>query len=250
MENKESEVKQSPFKSVLVMRHGERIDCIDENSKQLLSEYDPELTEKGIKQAQDIGNKLKKYLNKEINTVNLYSSPFTRTIMTGLNVIKELNLENNNIYIVKNLFEVSSENNFKYFPLDTLLINNKEEKNDLYQKFINNNLQNLQNCDGIKEFNIKESVLKYPEAFNDAINRYKIATDEIVNNSQNSLNIIVTHGYGVQVITEGLFKRTNNEQELLDNEMFFVDYCTSYFFEFIDEKKVEFIERIEPSAFP
>ena len=212
------------------------------------------MTENGIKQSQDIGNKLKKYLKKEINTVNLYSSPFTRTLMTGLNVIKELNVDNNNIYIVKNLFEISSEKNFKYFPMNTLLINNKEKENELYQKFINNYLTNLKKCEGIKEFNKKETVLKYPEAFNEAINRYRIVSDEIfeeiANDSQNSLNIIVTHGYGVQAITEELFKKTNNEDELLNNEMFFVDYCTSYYFEFIDEKKIKYIERIEPTSFP
>ena len=70
-------------------------------------------------------------------TINLFSSPFTRTIMTWLNILKELNVENNNIYIVKNLFEVSSEKNFKYFPLNNLLIYNKEEKSDFYQIFIN-----------------------------------------------------------------------------------------------------------------
>ena len=187
-------------------------------------------------------------------TINLFSSPFTRTIMTGLNILKELNVENNNIYIVKNLFEVSSEKNFKYFPLNNLLIYNKEEKSDLYQKFINSYLTGLKNCQGIKEFNKKESVIKYPETFNDAINRYKIASDElfdeIVNDNKNSLNIIVTHGYGVQVITEGLFKKTNNEQELLENEMFFVDYCTSYYFDFINEKEIKFIKRIESSILP
>ena len=102
--------------------------------KQLLSEYDPELTIKGINQAKDIGKDLKKCLKKEINTINLYSSPFTRTLMTGLNILKKLNLENNNIFIVNDLFEISSENNFTYFPYNDLLINNKIEKKRFISK--------------------------------------------------------------------------------------------------------------------
>ena len=116
------------IKSIIVMRHGERIDCVDSKSNQLLSEYDPELTEKGIKQAKDIAKQIQKSLKKEINTLNIYISPFTRTLMTGLNIVKKLNLDNNNIFIVNDLFEVCSENNFKYFPLSSLLINSKIDK--------------------------------------------------------------------------------------------------------------------------
>ena len=116
------------LKSMIIMRHGERIDCLDsQKNKQLLSEYDPELTEKGIRQAIDIGNQIKKSIKKEINTINVYSSPFTRTLMTGLNLVKKLNLKKNNIYITNSLFEIASENNFKYFPLKSLLINNKNK---------------------------------------------------------------------------------------------------------------------------
>jgi broad specificity phosphatase PhoE len=119
------------LKSIIIMRHGERIDCIDsQKNNQLLSEYDPELTEKGIKQAKDIGNQIKKSIKKEINTLNIYTSPFTRTIMTGLNLAQKLKLKNNNIFIFNSLFEIASVNNFKYFPLNTLLIKNKKQKNN------------------------------------------------------------------------------------------------------------------------
>ena len=129
--------KNCPNKAIIIMRHGERIDCTDSKlNSQLLSEYDPELTEKGIKQAKDIAKQLKKSLKKDINIINLYSSPFTRTIMTGLNIVKNLNLKNNNFFVVNDLFEIASENNFKYFPLNHLLINNKKEKNKLYEQFI------------------------------------------------------------------------------------------------------------------
>ena len=249
MKNKEK--KESLLKSIIIMRHGERIDCVDSlKNNQILSEYDPELTEKGIKQAKDIGNQIKKSIKKEIDTLNIYSSPFTRTIMTGLYLAKILNLKNNNIFITNSLFEIASENNFKYFPIDSLLINNKNKKNNVYEKFILNNIKNLENCI-IKEYKNRENNIKYPETFNEAVERYnKIAEDlfeEIIKNENNSLNIIVTHGYGVQIITEYLFNKTKNKEELFKKEVFFVDYCTSYCFNFLTNKDIKFIGRIEPS---
>ena len=249
MEEKE---KNLPLmKSIIVMRHGERIDCVDSlKDNQILSEYDPELTEKGIKQAKDIGNQIKKSLKKEINTINIYSSPFTRTIMTGLNIAKKLKLKNNNLYIVNSLFEIASENNFKYFPLKSLLIKNKNQKKILYEKFILNYIKNLENF-SFKELKEDNIGIKYPEIFEEAIERYnKIAEklfNEIIKNENNSLNIIVTHGYGVQVITEYFFTKTKNKDELFKKEDFFVDYCTSYCFNFIKNDEIKFIGRIEPS---
>ena len=249
MEEKE---KNLPLmKSIIVMRHGERIDCVDSlKDNQILSEYDPELTEKGIKQAKDIGNQIKKSLKKEINIINIYSSPFTRTIMTGLNIAKKLELKNNNLYIVNPLFEIASENNFKYFPLNSLLIKNKNQKKILYEKFIFNHIKNLENF-SFKELKEDNIGIKYPEIFEEAIERYnKIAEklfNEIIKNENNSLNIIVTHGYGVQVITEYFFNKTKNKEELFKKEDFFVDYCTSYCFNFISNDEIKFIGRIEPS---
>ena len=239
------------MKSIIVMRHGERIDCIDElKNNQELSEYDPELTKKGIKQAKDIGTQIKKSLKKEMNTLNIYSSPFTRTIMTGINLAQKLNIKKNNIYIVNSLFEIASKNNFNYFPLNSLLINNKSSQKKFYEKYILNDANKLNNFT-INEFKQNEKGIQYPENFNDAIKRYNeiawMLFDEIVKNENNSLNVIVTHGYGVQVITEFLFEKTNDKEELLKKEDFFVDYCTSYCFNFVKDKELKFIGRIDPS---
>ena len=244
--------KNEPLmKSIIIMRHGERIDCIDSLKKsQELSEYDPELTKKGIKQAKDIGTQIKKSLKKEMNVVNIYTSPFTRTIMNGINLARNLNIKKNNFYIVNSLFEIASENNFKYFPLNSLLINNKLRQKNLYEKFILNDANKLNKCT-FEKFKKDECGLKYPEIFNDAIKRYneitKVLFDEIAKNENNSLNVIVTHGYGVQVITEALFEKMKNKDELLKKEDFFVDYCTSYCFNFVSNDEIKFIGRIEPS---
>ena len=246
-----TEKNEPLMKSIIVMRHGERIDCIDElKNNQELSEYDPELTKKGIKQAKDIGTQIKKSLKKEMNTLNIYSSPFTRTIMTGINLAQKLNIKKNNICIVNSLFEIASKNNFNYFPLNSLLINNKSNQKKLYEKYILNDANKLNNFT-INEFKTNEKGIQYPENFNDAIKRYNeiagMLFDEILKNENNSLNVIVTHGYGVQVITEFLFEKTNNKEDLLKKEDFFVDYCTSYCFNFVKDKELKFIGRIDPS---
>ena len=37
------------------------------------------------------------------------------------------------------------------------------------------------------------------------------------------------------------------DEELLKKEIFFVDYCTSYCFNFVKNNEIKFIGRIEPS---
>ena len=82
------------------MRHGERIDCPDKvnyDEKRQLNKNDPELTKRGILQAQNIGHQILKRLDIKLSEINLFISPFTRTIMTSLNVGKKLNEKNNYI---------------------------------------------------------------------------------------------------------------------------------------------------------
>ena len=178
MENKP---KEPYFKSIIIMRHGERIDCVDAKSSQKLPEYDPELTDKGIKQAKDIGKQIEKCLKKEINTINLYSSPFTRTLMTGLNIVKDLNLNNNNIYLVNDLFEIASEKNFAHFlPLNHLLINYKNENNNYYkdgENQYNNYLNKVQEkIEKIEKF-ISDYQEKEENIFNNLNNLEEIKND-------------------------------------------------------------------------
>ena len=62
---------------------------------------------------------------------------------------------------------------------------------------------------------------------------------------ENTMNIIVSHGYGVQVITEEYMTKCENSKEILRKEDFFIDYCTSYCFNIINNN-IKFIGRIDP----
>ena len=228
-------------KVIIVMRHGERIDLVD-RKKQRLKEYDPELTALGKKQAKEIGQRVLERCDK-FDYVNVYSSPFTRTLMTGLAFIDNFNIcDNKCIYISKDLSEFLSINGFKYDPLPTLLINNTN-------KFIRESFLNFDDIN-VKYFTNKDSkdMIKYPEVFEDAVKRYTSIGEEIFerikndNKKGNSLNVIITHGYGVQIITDLLLSKCKSHK----NIVIFPEYCSSYCFNNINDT-LNYVDEIVPS---
>ena len=69
-----------------IIRHGERIDSTGFKDNQELPKFDPELTYQGMIQAINIGNQLRNLFryeyNLEINELNIFTSPSTRTMQT------------------------------------------------------------------------------------------------------------------------------------------------------------------------
>jgi broad specificity phosphatase PhoE len=249
---------ETQTKILIIMRHGERIDCAEDlkiNEKRKLNICDPELTKKGISQAQDIGCQIVKRLELNLSEINLFISPFTRTIMTALNVGKEILKKHNsvkiNYYIIKDLSEFLSKKIFHKSPFNDLLYynQNKENKKNLYEELIKSQTKN--NFEFIELFN--DSIkAKYPENFKESIKRYNNIIEKILTNvknisSNNSINIIVSHGYGVQIMTEYILETDCiNGEESLKKEIFYVDYCTSYCFNIINNK-LKYIGDMNPS---
>ena len=95
-------------KYIIIMRHGERQDC-DESPTLIQNLDDPELSSIGLKQALDIGHQLKlNLLGINFSEINIFTSPFTRTIQTALNTANGFDVNdkiNKNIYIIKDLAE-------------------------------------------------------------------------------------------------------------------------------------------------
>jgi broad specificity phosphatase PhoE len=248
-------MKKKEQKILIVMRHGERIDCPDKvnyDEKRQLNKNDPELTKRGILQAQNIGHQILKRLDIKLSEINLFISPFTRTIMTSLNVGKKLNEKNNSIeinyYIIKDLSEFLSQKMFEEFSYNDLLYynhNNKKLK-ELYEELISSN-----NKIEFKELFNDSINVKYPEKLKESINRYEKISDKILeyiktNTKNNSINIIVSHGYGVQIITEKLFESDCiNGKEALQKEIFCIDFCTSYCFN-MENNKLKYIGDMNP----
>ena len=237
------------------MRHGERIDFPDKinyEEKRKLNKNDPELTKRGIFQSKNIGEQILKRLDINLSEINLFISPFTRTIMTSLNVTKKLKEKFNSIiinyYIIKDLSEYLSERMFSEFSFKDLLYynHNNKELQKLYEEFISMN-----NKIEFKELFNDSITVKYPEKFKDGIKRYENLSDKILEfikkkTNNNSINIIVSHGYGVQIITTKLLEsECINGKEALKKEVFVVDFCTSYCFN-LEKNKLKYIGDMNP----
>ena len=237
------------------MRHGERIDFPDKinyEEKRKLNKNDPELTKRGIFQSKNIGEQILKRLDINLSEINLFISPFTRTIMTSLNVIKKLKEKFNSIkinyYIIKDLSEYLSERMFSEFSFKDLLYynHNNKELQKLYEEFISMN-----NKIEFKELFNDSITVKYPEKFKDGLKRYENLSDKILEfikkkTNNNSINILVSHGYGVQIITTKLFESDCiNGKEALKKEVFVVDFCTSYCFN-LEKNKLKYIGDMNP----
>ena len=248
-------MKKNEQKVIIIMRHGERIDFPDKinyEEKRKLNKNDPELTKRGIFQSKNIGEQILKRLDINLSEINLFISPFTRTIMTSLNVIKKLKEKFNSIiinyYIIKDLSEYLSERMFSEFSFKDLLYynHNNKELQKLYEEFISMN-----NKIEFKELFNDSITVKYPEKFKDGIKRYENLSDKILEfikkkTNNNSINIIVSHGYGVQIITTKLFESDCiNGKEALKKEVFVVDFCTSYCFN-LEKNKLKYIGDMNP----
>lgn len=219
-------------KMLIVMRHGERED--DEslkNDKSIINKYDPKLTQRGKSQAELIGEQVeliaKKTLNKEIKDlrIHLISSPFLRTLMTSdaflsgfLKRLEDSNISLNNVSAKMHygLYEFLHKRNFDKHPQDFLEINNLEKM--FYQiPFLKNFMK--------EEFTIKgDFPSKFPENWEELINRYRKALIDIKNefiNSSDEVLILVTHGYAVQAIATEL-----NSQD----DCSIIDYCSTFVF--------------------
>jgi len=86
----EDEKKEEKKTSVFIVRHGERIDHIDEKWIQMAKRpFDPGLSERGMQQAREVGEKLKKD-GESIDYI--YCSPFQRTLETATEIAKVLDL--------------------------------------------------------------------------------------------------------------------------------------------------------------
>ncbi|KAJ5073391.1 phosphoglycerate mutase family protein [Anaeramoeba ignava] len=182
-------------RSIWIIRHGERIDDVDENwEKTAKNKYDPTLTENGKQQAFKTGKRLK---NESISLI--FSSPFLRCLQTAKAVADQINLEINceqglSEFINKNWFP--SINDIK-LELEFFQNQNQFEKiNQNYQSFI---------------------TISNPETIQEMFQRYQNTANKIIQNYQNQNILFVTHGYGISSIVQ-LFMEEDFISEL--------DYCS------------------------
>ena len=195
-----SSIFQENNRYIVVMRHGERQDCDDNQRPLIYSIDDPELSSIGIRQSLDIGHQLKlNLLGINFSEINIFTSPFTRTIQTSLNTANGFDANdsiNKNIYIIKDLAENGYKEGFeKSIDRGPLYYgrNNNEYKN-LYNELVVPYYQHKKYFWNDFDFESKIKEIEKEEEIKDRFytiidNLYKYINSKNTNNG-NSLNII------------------------------------------------------------
>ncbi len=213
---------------------------------------------------ENIDENIENIENKRINLeINIHTSPFTRTTMTSNSLIEgiidklkshksESNLNTNtnmnkdtdmdknpiknytfnpkiNYTINYGLYEYLNPKVFKHHPDEFLEINSKNSTKIMHTYTDNDTDKNI-TID-------KSDMPLYPEELPKMISRYQEAIKKIItsnssfntNTNTYNLTLLITHGYGVQIISEYL----NYPEDFM-----IVEYCSSFIFTY---------QRIDPN---
>ena len=266
-ENKNVINKNKDNRYIAIMRHGERIDNTNFKKNQELPKYDPELTYEGMKQAINIGIQLNNFLrdeNIELNEINIFNSPSSRTLQTGILAAGAVDYSDEiekNIRIITDLNETSVEGGFE---------NNKEESpiyyykdkdknlNILYDKYITKLIKDRNYRYGTLDFSsilgkeMLEDGEKMKQRAQNVINNIKNFSQTSYNQGENTLNIISTHQLNVSMIVEYLIDELNkekNEQEKIEIKDQAFGYCCCYLFKFDENDEFSFIGLLKPDIY-
>ena len=266
-ENKNVINKNKDNRYIAIMRHGERIDNTNFKKNQELPKYDPELTYEGMKQAINVGIQLNNFLrdeNIELNEVNIFNSPSSRTLQTGILAAGAVDYSDEiekNIRIITDLNETSVEGGFE---------NNKEESpiyyykdkdknlNILYDKYITKLIKDRNYRYGTLDFSsilgkeMLEDGEKMKQRAQNVINNIKNFSQTSYNQGENTLNIISTHQLNVSMIVEYLIDELNkekNEQEKIEIKDQAFGYCCCYLFKFDENDEFSFIGLLKPDIY-
>ena len=266
-ENKNVINKNKDNRYIAIMRHGERIDNTNFKKNQKLPKYDPELTYEGMKQAINVGIQLNNFLrdeNIELNEINIFNSPSSRTLQTGILAAGAVDYSDEiekNIRIITDLNETSVEGGFE---------NNKEESpiyyykdkdknlNILYDKYITKLIKDRNYRYGTLDFSsilgkeMLEDGEKMKQRAQNVINNIKNFSQTSYNQGENTLNIISTHQLNVSMIVEYLIDELNkekNEKEKIEIKDQAFGYCCCYLFKFDENDEFSFIGLLKPDIY-
>ena len=263
-----NDIKKENNRFIAVMRHGERIDNTDFSPKQELPEFDPELTYEGMKQAINIGIQLRNYFIKEnydINAINIFNSPSTRCLQTGLisaGAVDYSDKIEKVIKIITDLNETSVKGGFE---------NNKEESPIYYHKDKDKNLKKLYDkyiTKLIKDrkyryeiFDFDSILIGPPEELKDVkkrsdnvINNIKDFSKKNFNKGNNTLNIVSSHQLNISMIVGYLIKELNKEiknkggKEIqMEKQSFGYNHC--FLFKYDENDNFKFVGLFTPDVY-
>jgi len=232
-------------KFLVVIRHGERIDFSAEQNDQKLDPNDPELTEEGKAQAQKIGQIINTYFIKktpnEFKSCLILTSPFSRTIMTSVNIANRLKDSKINVKIMleNRLSEFIKDDAFDKECSKFLSVYNYKENEDLKQfmfKFIGEeylNELNTESLEGLPQFN---------ETRQNVYNRLKVLFKNNISNFE-EFDYIFCVSHGTPIAEFYRFLR-NDKEDIRDSS---IKYCDAYVFEYfktLTKSEVEYVEKL------
>lgn len=251
---------------IAIIRHGERIDDTPKWKSQELPSEDPELTYNGMKQAMNIGMQLYNYFleeNIELNDINIFTSPSTRTLQTGIlagGIVDYPDHLEKTIRVITDLItsnvEEGLENNIEVSPIYYHKDRDKKLKR-LYDKYITQIIKDRNFHYGTLdyksilmdvEFESFESRKKRAENVINYINEF---TKNRLNQGENTLNIIATHRFNFYMIVEFLMKELNKKLKekglkQINTEDISFGYCHCYMFKYDENNELSFVGMFKP----
>jgi len=241
-------INKNTKKYIIFTRHGERTDHVGLTPK--LYKFDPELTQKGIEQAKEIGAKLRQKLVNEMgiesDSIEIISSPFGRTLQTSKEIIKEIkpntsdyissvSSRDDKIYVNNLLSELIDASFCGEMPKDFLSIHTdslilKEELEHINLHFMNElnklpTIENIEECQHRMNLLIEEMV----DCF-------------FIKENKDAI-VLVSHGTPIDLLNlnvqyPGPFGMKN------------ICYCATFIHAYDSVKKeFQFIEKITPDEF-
>ena len=224
-----------------------------------------------MRQAMNIGMQLYNYFleeNIEINNINIFSSPSTRTLQTGIlasGIVDYSDCLEKTIRVITDLITTNVEDGLENNKEDSPIYYHKDKDKKL-KRFYDKYITQL-----IKERNFHYDNLEFTsmlgkdefESYNDRIKRAQNVITNICrfsktsfNKGENNLNIIATHRFNFYMIVEFLMKQLNKqlkekglkEINIKDNDISF-GYCHCYMFKYNETDEISFIGLFKPDIY-
>ncbi|CDW83035.1 UNKNOWN [Stylonychia lemnae] len=187
---------------IYLIRHGERADQVINPSRKIEFENDTHLTEEGMNQANQTGQYLRKTIeyerqeNRPFDQVIIESSPFLRCLQTASCIAQQIDIKEIKVNFGFREWVPSYIEN----PLGLLYIDLKT-KDDLSKEVGGLRVLIPENYQNDKVSAIKD--LKFPETMDEASDRCKYLTQDLIDiykksSDQRVMHIIVSHRLLVQ----------------------------------------------------
>eukprot|EP00742_Colponemidia_sp_Colp-10_P003094 GILJ01003297.1.p1 GENE.GILJ01003297.1~~GILJ01003297.1.p1 ORF type:complete len:254 (+),score=24.88 GILJ01003297.1:35-763(+) len=175
--------------TAFIVRHGERADDVMLAATPIERVHDPHLTAKGIRQAHVSALRMK---SEASGPVVVFSSPFLRCVQTAAEIARVFDCK---VKVEKGLSEFLLESWFPEDPRSNLTIHAVSEEAQVQDLRID--LDYSSRCE-----------LSYPEDITAMTDRYIHTFSTLLEMHPNDVIIAVTHGYGVQSISEHIDEDT------------------------------------------